>query len=203
MVAAFHNGASLRRIARRFHVSVGTVHYWVQRASNCSLTELDWTDRSRAPYRTTRIERAIEDLVLTIRRDLKESSVLGEYGAPAIYSELVSRRISPLPSVRTVGRILERRGALDGRRKIRRPPPVPGWYLPEVAQRANELDSFDVIEDLFIEGGIHVDVFTAISLHGGLVGSWPDQNIPATKVVSALSERWRALGLPAYAQFDK
>jgi hypothetical protein len=79
---------------------------------------------------------------------------------------------------------------------------VPGWYLPDVAERANELDSFDVIEDLMIEGGIHVDVFTAISLHGGLVACWPDRNIPSTKVVSAMSEHWRRVGLPTYAQFD-
>jgi hypothetical protein len=104
--------------------------------------------------------------------------------------------------VRTIGRILQRRGALDSRRRIRQRPPAAGWYLPDVAERARELDSFDVIEDLMIEGGIHVDVFTAISLHGGLVACWPDRNIPSTKVVSAMSEHWRHFGLPAYAQFD-
>jgi transposase len=65
-------------IARRFQVSAGTVYYWVQRAGHQSLAELDWNDRSRAPHTTTRSQRAIEDLVLTIRRDLKENSVLGE-----------------------------------------------------------------------------------------------------------------------------
>ncbi len=202
MVAASRGGASVRSIARRFGVSAGTVHYWVRRAGDRSLTELDWNDRSRAPHRTTRIERRIEDIVLTIRRELKETSVLGEYSAPAIHNELISRSIGPLPSVRTIGRILERRGALDGRRRLRHRPPLPGWYLPDVAARTSELDSFDVVEDLMIEGGIHVDVLTGISLHGGLVACWPDRNIPATKVVSAVSEHWRAYGLPAYAQFD-
>jgi hypothetical protein len=140
--------------------------------------------------------------VLSIRREFRESSVLGEYGAPAIHGELLSRDIKPVPSVRTIGRIFQRRGVLDIRRRIRQRPPVAGWYLPDVAERASELDSFDVIEDLMIEGGIHVDVFTGISLHGGLVACWPDRNIPSTKVVSAMSEHWRSFGLPAYAQFD-
>jgi putative transposase len=202
MVLDVRNGASIRETARRYGFGVATVHFWVKRAASKSLSEVNWNDRPPLPHRTQRIDHDVEGLVLTIRRDLKETSVLGEYGAPAIHSELINRGVSAVPAVRTIGRILERRGALDGRRRIRHRPPVAGWYLLDVAQRASELDSFDVIEDLIIEGGIHVDVLTAISLHGGLPGSWPDRNIPATKVVSALSEHWRTLGLPTYVQFD-
>jgi hypothetical protein len=55
----------------------------------------------------------LEDLVLTIRRELKELSDLGEFGAEAIYRELVVRGVKKPPVVRTIGRILERRGALE------------------------------------------------------------------------------------------
>ncbi|SRR5712691_4046719 len=72
---------------------------------------------------------------------------LGEYGAQAIRRELAVRGPAGVPSVRTIGRILERRGALDGGRRIRRPPPPPGWYLPEVAAGRAELDSFDMPVD--------------------------------------------------------
>jgi hypothetical protein len=140
-----------------------------------------------------RTNRTIEDVVLALRRELREISVLGEYGAAAIDGELLSRGLSPVPSVRTIGRIVQRRGALDNRRRIRQRPPVAGWYLPDGAEGASELDSFDVIEDLMIEGGIHVDTLTVISLHAGLVACWPDRNIPSTKVVSAMSEHWRSL----------
>ena len=47
-----------------------------------------------------------------------------------------------------------------------------------------------------------MDVLNGISLHGGLVASWPDTSIPATKVVDALTEHWRVFGLPVYVQFD-
>ena len=105
------------------------------------------------PHRTTRIERRIEDIVLTIRRELKETSMCWvNIGAPAIHNEFISQGISPLPSVRTIGRILERRGALDARCRLRPQPPLPGRYLPDVVARTSELDSFDVVEDLMIGG---------------------------------------------------
>lgn len=192
----------MRAVAQQFQVSVGTVHHWVQRAGDKPLHEVDWDDRPSVPHATQRTGRAIEDLVLTIRRGLKEISVLGEYGAPAIHRDLLGRSIPNPPSIRTVGRILERRGALDSRRRLRHRPPPSGWYLPDVAEERGELDSFDVIEDLVIEGGTHVDVLTGISLHGGLVASWQDNSIPATKVVDALTEHWSVFGLPTYVQFD-
>src|SRR5918994_5661224 len=189
MVNAVRWGGSIRRVARLYHVGVATVERWCERARNQSLEEVDWTDRPSAPHRIQRTSAPMEDLVLTVRHELKASSALGEYGALAIRSELLDRGIAGVPSVRTIGRILERRGALDGRRRLRHRPPLPGWYLPDVAARTSELDSFDVVEDLMIEGGIHVDVLTGISLHGGLVACWPDRHIPATKVVSAVREQ--------------
>jgi transposase-like protein len=202
MVLVVRQGASIREVARRYCCGVATVHLWVRRAGDRPLGEINWNDRPSLPHKIQRTDRTIEDLVLTLRRELRETSVLGEYGAAAIHAELLSRGISPVPSVRTIGRMVQRRGALDNRRRMRQRPPVAGWYLPDVAEGASELDSFDVIEDLMIEGGIHVDVFTAISLHGGLVACWPDRNIPSTKVVSAMSEHWCSFGLPTYAQFD-
>jgi hypothetical protein len=66
-----------------------------------------------------------------------------------------------------------------------------------------ELDSFDVVEGLVIKDGPQVEVLNGVSLHGGLVGSWPrGQTITSAFVVACLVEHWREFGLPAYAQFD-
>jgi hypothetical protein len=77
-----------------------------------------------------------------------------------------------------------------------------GWYLPEIASARAELDSFDVVEGLVIEGGTEVRVLNGISLHGGLVVSWPLSTISTTTVIEALLEHWRVFGLPSFAQFD-
>src|SRR5207247_6868608 len=105
------------------------------------------------------------------------------------------------PSVRPINRVLGRRSALDSRQRTRRPPPPRGWYLPDLALAQTELDSFDIVEGLVIKDGPPVEVFNAVSLHGGLVGSWPGESpVTTDRVLAALLEHWRAFGLPGYAQ---
>src|SRR5262252_6553890 len=101
---------------------------------------------SPGPEGTPRPSR--EDLVLTLRQQLRDTSDLGEFGAATIHREWLARGLADPPSIRTIGLILERRGALHRRRRTRRPPPPPGWYLPAVADGRAELDSFDLVEGL-------------------------------------------------------
>jgi hypothetical protein len=46
-------------------------------------------------------------------------------------------------------------------------------------------DSLDSVEGLVIQGGTSVEVLNGISLHGGLVVSWPQPVITANFVVEA------------------
>ncbi len=202
MVAAVQAGSGLRQVARRWGVSLATVQLWVGRARGQELDRVDWQDRSSRPHGTRRTPRSVEDLVLEVRQHLKDVSALGECGAVAIHVELLNRAHPAVPSLRTIGRILDRRGALDGRRRVRRPPPPLGWYLPAVERGQAEVDSFDIIEGLAIRRGPHVEILNAISLHGGLMQSWAMPLVSARAAVEALLEHWRAVGLPAYAQFD-
>src|SRR5512143_165895 len=203
MVAAVRSGRSQHQVADEFHVSQSMVHHWVQHARRQRLDRVDWHDRPSTPRSTTRTETAIEDLVLTVRTELERVSDLGFHGAEFIHEALKGREVEPLPSVRTIHRILGRRGALDGQRRTRRSSPPPGWHLPEVASKRRELDSFDVVEGLVIKGGPQIEVLNGVSLHGGLVGSWPvEASVTATVVVASLVEHWRVFGRPGYAQFD-
>ena len=192
----------MRSVARRFRVSLNTVQRWLQRAADERLDRVDWTNRSHAPRKPHRTAPEVEDRVLSLRRELKEDSDLGEFGAAAIQREMLQLQAKVVPSVATINRILERHGALDARRRVRRPAPPPGWYLPDLAAKRAELDSFDIIEDLTIQGGIHVEILNGVSLHGGLVASWPKSFISAKAVMDSLIAHWREAGLPGYAQFD-
>ena len=203
MVSSIRRGFSYRATARKFGVSVGTVHAWVERAKGRRLDRVDWSDRPdgcRTAVNRTHGER--EDQMLAIRQELRCHSALGEFGATAIRRELITRGIKSPSSVRTIGRILLRRGALDGRRRVRRSPPPRGWYLPDVATGGAELDSFDIVEGLAFKGGKRFEVFNGISLHGGLVTSWPIPFITAKMAAEMLVSHWREVGIPAYAQFD-
>jgi hypothetical protein len=179
------------------------VQRWVGRAEGQPLTRVDWGNRPSGPHQPpNRTPRKLEDLILKLRRELRENSDLGEYGAAAIRSELMARGVPGAPHERTIHSIIERRGALDGQRRIRRAPPPRGWYLPSVAVERAELDQFDIIEGLKIKGGPLVEVLCATSLHGGLVGSWPSGGVKARSVRECLVQHWRQWGLPDYAQFD-
>src|SRR5947209_7187315 len=202
MVAAVRRGQPLRAVAKKFGVAVATVAHWVERAKGQRLDRVDFSDRSRAPHKTRRTKIASEDLVLQTRRDLAQSD-LGAIGADAIRQALVDQGVAKVPSVRTINRILGRRGALDGKKRTRRPPPPTGWYLPDVAAGRAELDSIDIVEGLVIKDGPHVEVLNAVSLHGGLPASWPVESpVTSERTVSSLLEHWRVVGLPDYAQFD-
>lgn len=203
MVAAVRQGNSLRSVAKQFRVSLRTVQVWVGRTKGQRLDRIDWSDRPRGGRREAcSTPASTEDLIVRVRKQLKESSPSGDCGASAIREDLQRRRVKPLPSVRTIGRILLRRGVLDGRNRVRRPPPPPGWYLPRVAGRKVELESFDFVEGLAIRGGTDVMVLNGMSLHGGLCSSWVEASWTAKQTVQTRVAHGREHGLPSYAQFD-
>jgi len=201
MVQMVRQGLSPRMVARHFHVSLHTVQRWVLRAQGQRLDRVDWTDHSHKPQRTRRISTASENRVLQARKQLQQSP-LGEVGAGAIHRFLQDDKEFVVPSVRTINRVLGRHGVLDGRVRSRRPPPPQGWYLPDLAAKAAELDTFDVVEGLYLPKGKEVQILTGLSLHGHFAASWPHYSIVADTILEALLMHWRAIGLPGYAQFD-
>lgn len=203
MVAAVRQGKSMRSVARRFRVSLRTVQHWFRRARGQRLERVDWRTRPRGRrIPINRTPAAVERTVLELRRTLG-TSVLGECGADAIHHQLrQAPGLTCVPTVRTIGRILQRHGAVERGQRQRRPAPPPGWYLPAAAARHVEVDLFDVIEDLKLAGGPLIDVLTGVALHGGLPGAWPLRQASTTQLLPCILARWQRWGLPGYAQFD-
>ena len=119
-------GASLRAGARPFHVRPTAVQRWVERARGPRLDRAAWHDSSTAPHRVANHgSPALEARVPQLRRALRAQRELGEFAAAAMRRALLTRGLAAPPSLRTIGRILERRGARDcrhrGRRGSRRP----------------------------------------------------------------------------------
>ena len=208
MVEAVRGGQSLRQAAKAFGVSVGTVAHWVEQARGMRIDRVPFANHKpgRAWNRTSA---RIEQRILRTRRELRDKSVLGEYGADAIGLALQQRAmprslavVTQTPARATIYRVLERHGALDATHRQRRPAPPKGWYLPDLAATETELDSFDFIEDLKIADGPLVSVLTGISLHGAFSAAWIMPRPGAKVTVDALLGHWREHGLPGYAQFD-
>jgi len=179
---------------------VCTVSRWVERAAGQRLDRVEFSDRK--PGRAwNRTGSPVEQRIVALRRSLREESILGEYGARAI-AAVLHAEMPDAPSEATINRVLSRLGLQDGVRRVRRPAPPPGWYLPEVAAGRAEVDCFDFIEDLKIAGGPLVDALTAKSLHGTLPDAWMMTHRSAKRTLPCLRRRWKREGRPDYAQFD-
>ena len=204
MVAAVRQGRAQREVAQEFGVARATLQWWLKRAGGQPLDQVDWRTRSSAPRRVhNRMPSEVELAVLDCRHRLTATSALGFYGAQSIAETLRAEGTLPqLPSVRTIGRILQRHGVLDGRRRLRRPAPPPGWYVPALHLRQAEVDAFDVIEGLVIEGRGEIDVLTGKALWGLAAVAWALSGVTAHTVLEHVLPYWRQQGLPHFAQFD-
>jgi len=203
MVAAHRAGLSLREVAKKFNETKSTVQRWVAFAEEKRLDRIDFQSKKSGPRKPkNKSSVKIEKRVLRLRKYLKEKSILGLHGAEAIRDEMLRRGDHNVPTSRTIANILKRNGMVDRRVRIRRPAPPPGWYLPGLLQRKQELDSFDILEGLYLHGGQEVQFLNGISLHGNLLHSLSKETITAENTVLALIEHWKQLGLPKYVQFD-
>jgi hypothetical protein len=127
---------------------------------------------------------------------------LGFVGAACIHAELAASLGEITPSVRTIGRVLVQEGLLLRKRRTRQQPPPFGWYLPRVATRSVDLDSYDFVEDLRLEDGPLFHVLTTRSQWHALANAWTTQRLSAAQTCQFLLGHWRKHGRPAYAQFD-
>src|SRR6516164_4382031 len=154
MVAMVRQGESLRAVARKFRVSLHTVQRWWKRAKGLELDAMDWSEHSHTAQNIrNKTPAGMERKICALRKELESKGALGFSGAQTIHQILKERGdLEPIPSVRTIGRILRREGFLDRPRGIRNAAPPAGWYLPGVADRIADVDCFDVIEDLRMDG---------------------------------------------------
>jgi hypothetical protein len=130
------------------------------------LDDVDWSSRPHTPQKVANKTSAkVEREICALRKKLQTQGALGFTGALTIHDALQGSDVpEPLPSVRTIGRILHRHGFLDRRRRIRRAAPPAGWYLQGLAQGQVDVDCFDVIEDLRLENFGLIQIFTAKAL---------------------------------------
>ncbi|MDP2707015.1 MAG: hypothetical protein Q8O70_05870, partial [Burkholderiales bacterium] len=110
----------MRTVAEQFGVSVGAAAYWVARARGQRVDRVRFANLK--PGRAwNRTPEALEQHILSVRTELRERSVLGEYGPDAIGLALhESGDIQRVPERTTIYRILARHGVLDGAHRQRR-----------------------------------------------------------------------------------
>ena len=156
-------------------------------------------DRLRRPHRSpTRTKRDIEELVIALRRHLIAQGLF--YGDQAIRWELEDLEVHPLPSVRTIARILVRHG-LTRRRK--------GPYQPKgkkypalVANAPGAVHQSDFIGPRHLKGPIRFYSLNTVDLATGRCAVQPVLQRGRQHTVDAVWASWSRLGMPRHHQVD-
>ena len=164
-------------------------------------------DLTRANHHVAqRISPELERTILSIRRRLQaHASPATRYsliGATAILAELKALDIRPLPSRRTIERVLQRNGLTAPR--VRLAPLLPRQEYPGPQARAsNELHEVDLVGPIYLKGSGHrYYIWVGKDAFDGAVCLRLAYSRRMDEVLWFLGECWKDLGRPEQVQFD-
>ena len=198
-------GESVESICSTLKRSKPWFHKWWQRYLAQGSEGL--YDLTRANHQVVhRTPPHIERSVLSVRRRLEARSTpqtrYGQIGAASIRKELRTLGLTPLPSVRTIARILQRAGLTNPPLRLAQSLARSDYPGPQ-AQDTNQLHQVDVVGPRYLTGDktryyflICKDVFDQ-AVYTELVESRSMDGI-----LTFLIHAWQHLGLPERVQFD-
>jgi transposase InsO family protein len=164
-------------------------------------------DLTRANHHVAQhIAPELERTILSIRRRLQAHATPGTRysltGGAAILVELKSLGVRPLPSERTIERVLERNGLTAPR--IRLAPLLPRQQYPGPQARAsNQLHEVDLVGPIYLKVcGHRYYIWVCKDAFDGAVCLRLANSRKMDEVLWFLGECWKDLGRPAQVQLD-
>ncbi len=196
-VRRYHNGESVRSIAVSLRRSPWWVYKWLTRAA---LGDPDWvTDRSRRPHVSPQaLPSDVVEAVKLVRLELYNGGLL--CGAQNIRWRLEELAVTPLPSVRTIGRILAREGLTHRRTGRYMPKGTPYPALP--ATQANQVHQVDYVGPCYLQGPVRFWSLNTVDVATVRCAVEPVVSRAGQATVDALWATWHRLGLPEAVQAD-
>jgi len=198
-------GETVPHICQTLHRSEAWVQKWWQRYLAAGGDGL--YDLTRARHHVVnRTPAYLERAILAIRRRLAaRATAQTRYaliGAPTIQQELKSLGYAPVPTLRTIERVLQRAHITSPHLRLARRLP-PSAYPGPQAEDSNQVHQVDLVGPRYLQGDrtkyyfyICKDAFDQAvyaELHAGSA---------MAQVLPFLVRAWQHLGLPQYVQFD-
>jgi transposase InsO family protein len=198
-------GQPVKRICAALGRCEAWFHRWWRRYLEAGPEGL--YDLSRASNHIARhISPELERAILSVRRRLQAHATPATryslIGAPVILAELKALGTRPLPSERTIERVLERNGLTAPR--VRLAPLLPRQEYPGPQARAsNQLHQVDLVGPIYLQGSGHrYYIWVGKDAFDGAVCLRLAYSRRMSEVLWFLGECWKDLGLPEQAQFD-
>jgi putative transposase len=110
--------------------------------------------------------------------------------------------VRPLPSTRTIERVLQRHGSTLPRERLPRLLPRQDYPSPQ-ARQSNDLREVDLVGPIYLKGRRQrYDIWVGKDAFDGAVCLRPACSRQTEEVLTFLGECWKALGRPAQVQLD-
>jgi transposase InsO family protein len=196
-VQRFNAGESPETICVSLGKSKFWLYKWVKRHSEND--PLWFEDRPRKPLSTPhRTPTEIEEIVKLVRLNLYNQDLF--CGAHAILWELEDLGVSPLPSLRTINRILKRNDLTHRRTGRYEPKGTPYPKLP--ALLPNQTHQMDMVGPCYLTGPIRFYGLNAIDTATARCGLHSALSKAGDDVLAGTWGIWSRLGIPDNLQVD-
>lgn len=198
-------GQSVKQICRALSHSREWFHKWWRRYLAYGPDGL--YDLTRANHQVARrIPPELERTIITIRRRLEARAHPGTryvlIGGSAIRAELQALNIQPLPSVRTIERVLQRNGISVPRVRLAKYLPRHTYPGPQ-AHTSNHLHQVDLVGPIYLKGRKQrYYIFVCKDVFDGAVCLKLTRSRQMDEMLTFLGDCWKSLGRPAQVQFD-
>lgn len=196
-VRRYFRGENIRTICESLGRHPNWLHKWIKRhdPDNDSWA-CDQSRRAKCqPHRTSQ---QIEQLITVLRKRLFDEGLF--YGAQAIIWELEDIGVTPLPSARTINRIV-RRLNLPGRRT--EPYQPKGILYPAlVSAGPNQVQQADMVGPCYLRGPHRFYGLNVVDLATARCAVEPLTSKASQSIIEGFWRSWGRLGMPRHLQVD-
>ena len=198
-IKSYLKGESVTAIAQKLGYSRAWVYKWIERYQASGEADHWQEDQTRCPHSNPRqLPVAVVEAVKLIRLSLYNQGLF--CGAQAISWELEALPVSPLPSLRTISRIVSREGLTH--RRTGRYEPKGKRYPQLIAAVANEVHQSDYVGPCYLSGPLRFYSMNSVDLATGRCAVTPVLNKAAQSAIDAIWSNWWRLGVPKHQQVD-
>jgi hypothetical protein len=196
-VQRFKNGERPESICASLGKSRSWLYKWIERhlENNDSWNE----SRSRRPFTISNYTPAeIEEVVKIVRLNLYNQDLF--CGAQAIHWEMEDIGVKPLPSIRTINRILSR-NELTHRRTGKYE--AKGTIYPKLpAVLPNESHQADLVGPCYLKGPVRFYSLNVVDMATVRCGLYPSLSKAGQSILDGFWAIWSRMGIPDHIQID-
>jgi hypothetical protein len=196
-VRRFLNDEKPESICASLGRSRAWLYKWVKRHT---ADDKSWSEnQSRRPLSvTSRTPKEIEEIVKMVRLNLYNSDLF--CGAQAILWEMEELGIRPLPSLRTINRILSRNELTHRRTGRYEAKGTPYPKLPSLFP--NQTHQADLVGPCYLKGPVRFYGLNAVDMATARCGLYAALSKSGQSILDGFWEIWKRLGIPVNIQVD-